>query len=50
MTARIRLSHDEAVPSLCSSLTRLDCIYASAGCDLFELDLRKVLFALFAEC
>ena len=42
LTARIRVSHEEAVPSLLMSSARPGCVRASAGCDLFELDLRKV--------
>ena len=42
LTARIRVSHEEAVPSLLISSARPDCVRVSAGCDLFELDLRKV--------
>ena len=46
LTARIRVSHEEAVPSLLISSARQDCVRASAGCDLFELDLRKVCVML----
>ncbi|KAL3150548.1 hypothetical protein ABBQ32_000362 [Trebouxia sp. C0010 RCD-2024] len=41
LTARIQVSQEEAVPSLLISSARPDCLHASAGCDLFELDLRK---------
>ena len=46
LTARIRVSHEEAVPSLLTSSARPDCVLASAGCDLFEFDLRKVCVML----